>query len=76
MARGAEGAEFGSGQRFPFSLCHLFQDLHPFSAHLRLEMGEPGHVTTRMRHALDEATADRIGDHYKNNRRIAVASIG
>jgi hypothetical protein len=46
----------------------LFEQFHPFPAHAVFEIGETGGVASRPRQALDEASADRIGDIHKHDR--------
>jgi hypothetical protein len=49
----------------------LFKQFQPFSAIAVFETREPGGVSARPRQAVDEASADRIGDRRKNDRNGA-----
>src|SRR6516225_12126194 len=50
--------------------CQLFKHLDPFSAHRRFEIGEAGNISARMRQTIYKPTANWIGYHHKDNRRI------
>ena len=46
----------------------LFQQFQPFSAEGVFRSHEAGDVAARLRQALDEASADRIGDPHEDHR--------
>ena len=60
----ASGGDGGIPQhrRSRHTRCDLFEQLQPFSADAVFELHETGGVAARLRQALDEAGADRIGD--------------
>ena len=46
----------------------LLEQLQPFRADVELEIGEPGSVAVRSRHAADKAAANRVGDLNEHDR--------
>ena len=51
--------------------CNLLAQFEPFPAQAIFKIGEAGCVCARMRHAGDEAGADRIDDGNENRRHGA-----
>ena len=49
----------------------LLEQLQPFGAHAVFESHEAGDVAARLRQAVDEAGADRIGDDHEDHRHVA-----
>src|SRR5262249_32757758 len=47
---------------------NLLEQLSPFSTHAVFEIQEAGDIAARMRHALDEASANWVWNVHKNDR--------
>src|SRR5215471_18433665 len=52
---------------------NLLEQLSPFSTHAVFEIQETGDIAARMRHALYEASANRVWNVHKHNRDVRVA---
>jgi hypothetical protein len=46
----------------------LLQQLQPFAADRRLDVGDAGDISARPRQARDETARDRVGDMHKDDR--------